>query len=417
MGSSSLTALENSLKRSSPVPFDLFIINELSDALSAWNNFRNLLIPHLHRCRGILLASAYPAYGLFEQLFNGTKLGALKHLLLSWGRWGEPGWSTSPNPLPISFSHPALPLESLSLCDGHHVMPHDFLQSLLNSSTSSTLRRLRLVGAIPPKTVLPFLPHFQSLEHLTWQLKSPHTDKYYSATPINFPYLVTLTVSGFEGFRSFPPIIAPRLVQLTFAGNDHDDSKYLRTANSHLFSYKDYPPVSIFHPNQRFLPALRQLRFNPRFHQLDRVIRFLASHPLLNDVTIDNDPVVSMSEEDAKGLIIIINTLARSLPPATSTTTSPESPLTSLHVNFVGSRLDWGYGETLLAALIRLHKRASKVAIHYIGQDGLDVEAPMLPHFLEPCGDHEFHCVWREPWSECERLGNNLHQDDDDVWD
>ncbi|KAF8317577.1 hypothetical protein DL93DRAFT_2095579 [Clavulina sp. PMI_390] len=411
---SKLKALENSLKRSSPVPFDLFIIIEVLDTLSLWDTFRDILSPHLHRCRGILMASAYPAYGLFEQLFAGAELDALKHLILSWGNWSEPGYFARPNPFDVSLVHPVLPLESLSLCDGLHVMPFDFLQSLLNSSTSNTLRRLRLVGANPPETVLPFLQYFESLEHLAWQLCSPHTDIEYPATPIRLPRLVTLNVHGFEGFRSFPPIIAPRLEQVMFRGEDHYDPPYPTTAKSHLFTYKDYPPASIFHPNQISLPSLRRLCFNPRFHRLDYIIQFLTSHTLLTDVMIDNDTVVSMLDQDVKGLNLVIDTLARSPSPDAFATANLELPLISLHLNFVHMSLGTGSIKRLLTSLKRLVERVPRIEIHYMAREGVDIAPSWLPQ-LRRCGTQQYHCTWPDAWSQWERIGDNLRQNDDDV--
>ncbi|KAF8317576.1 hypothetical protein DL93DRAFT_506360 [Clavulina sp. PMI_390] len=55
-----LAALKNSLERSSPAPFDIFITNEASVVPPVWYGLRQLLSSHLHRCRGILLANAYP---------------------------------------------------------------------------------------------------------------------------------------------------------------------------------------------------------------------------------------------------------------------------------------------------------------------------------------------------------------------
>ncbi|KAF8317575.1 hypothetical protein DL93DRAFT_2154118, partial [Clavulina sp. PMI_390] len=294
------------------------------------------------------------------------------------------------------------------------------LQSLVESSALAALRRLRLVGAIPPEVVLTVLQHCQRLEHLTWRLRSPRTEKVYSVSPLGLPCLVTLTVYGFEGFRSLPPVIAPHLEQIIFEGEGQYDPEYPTPTTLNLPHYKDYPPASIFHPNQAFLPALRRLYFNPRFHHQEHVVRFLLSHPFLQDLMINNPDIISMPSEDAEGLGPIIEALAPSAPPSqqsASMTTNAIPPLTSLHMNFVRVGLDWGYGESLLAALIRLQERAPKVVVHYIARPDLDVEPSKLPHFFQRCGTLRFNCMWGDSWSDCERLGDNLHQDDDDGWE
>ncbi|KAF8317574.1 hypothetical protein DL93DRAFT_2095577 [Clavulina sp. PMI_390] len=408
MQPSDLIPLKNSLERSSPIPFDLFITNEESEMLDAWGDFREILSPHLHRCQGILIASAYPTDRLFKQLFADADFCALKHLILSWGDWRSSVIATRHDPRHFTFFELTLPLESLSLCDSLKTLPYDVLRTLADSSSLSTLRRLRLFGANPPEMVVPFLQHCQILEHLTWRLPSCRTNKVYSTSPLSLPRLVTLTVHGFEAVRSLPPINAPRLEQIILEGEVHYDPEYL-IPTTILPSYKSYPPACIFHPTQTSLPALRRLYFNPRFHNQDHVLLFLASHPLLHDVMINNPPLTSNSEEDARGLSLIIDALAPLPSQSASVTDYPTSPLVSLHVNLVRADLDRGAGESLLFALKRLLERVPRIEIHYMAREDMDPEPSSLPQLYQ-CGSNQFHCIWLDPWSECERLGDDLSQ-------
>lgn len=295
-------SLKTRLVRSKNCMFDLQLdihMHPLRPSPYTLESITNLLGPHLHRCRSLLVYMDDPRVEV--PVVPSATSHSIQHLTFRWGTMNDELVGEEDDDLDLDaikdrvLSPYLVGATSLLSLDLIHAAPSTLL---LGDMQVHNLTRLMLMVSSPLPEIFRMLGRCTNLEHLSWRLR--YDQEVGEHDLIDPPHLVISSLISIsidtesemrDGARV--QLDAPNLEQFQIL----TESKWTHW------------PIDIMHESQPCLPSLRRIHLSPCEGLYDRLPAFLHRHPQIVDFYLDAYDLDDNVTEDFPIISAVIQSL------------------------------------------------------------------------------------------------------------